>query len=315
MRKRIVAGTAILAVISGGVILHFIISARQEARSDATFQDEPEAHALYDKMIEAMRHAQSLSYRSEYRLEAKGTGPEPCTYTVWMKKPNYFRVESTAANGEERGTLVGDGDFLWIYWAKKRPFFSHEDSNDYERTCTNVYMTEATPPGKHSIGHKTGLLGGGLGMTIIDPSTFHGYTDSLQPYIDGVRSLGTETVGEAECDVIEVSFMKGQRSWYLWLSKKDRLARKLKQVVHVSYDIIFHELWSNVTVDGEIPTEKFVWSPPEGWQQWRMPDPEEMLLKAGQQAPDFNLRLANGRPTKLSDYRGKIVWFYIWRAG
>ena len=109
--------------------------------------------------------------------------------------------------------------------------------------------------------------------------------------------------------------MKGQRSWYLWVSRRDHLPRKLKQIVRVSYDIITHERWSNVTVNPEIPLEKFCWEPPEGWTQWRLPAPEERLLKPGAKAPDFDLLSADGQRIKLSDYYGKVVWFYIWRAG
>ena len=32
--------------------------------------------------------------------------------------------------------------------------------------------------------------------------------------------------------------MKHQRSWYLWLSKRDHLPRKLKEIVRVSYDLV-----------------------------------------------------------------------------
>ena len=56
-------------------------------------------------------------------------------------------------------------------------------------------------------------------MPILDPSTFHGYTDCLQQYLDGVKSLGAEKVGTEDCDKIELSIMKHQRSWFLWLSK------------------------------------------------------------------------------------------------
>jgi hypothetical protein len=152
-------------------------------------------------------------------------------------------------------------------------------------------------------------------MPVLDPSTFHGYTDSLQAYLDGVKSLGTEKVGDEDCDKIEVSIMKHQRSWYLWLSKRDHLPRKLKQVVRVSYDIVMHEEWSSVTLNAEIPDTMFVWKPPEGWKEWRLPRPEERLLKPGAQAPDFDLTSADGKRIKLSDYRGRAVWFYIWRAG
>ena len=274
----------------------------QTASVKDTFKDEPEAHALYEKMIETMRNAESLSYKSDCGN---------CTYTIWMKKPNYFRVETVNRQGVECGTLVGDSDHLWIYW----PEGNSPASDGGVQTQTNVYMKKATPLARHSIGHEVGWLRAGMGMTIIDPSTFHGYTDSLQPYLDGVRGWDAESIEGQDCDVIEVSFMKRQRIWYIWLSKQDHLPRKIKQVVRVSRPIIGYEHWSDVTVNAEIPDKKFVWSPPEGWQQWTPPDPAEKLLKPGAEAPDFELLLADETKVKLSDYRGQIVWFYIWRAG
>ena len=326
MKKKVIVWTMI--VVFGAVLVCFAVyffgpAQQQEPSgvpfkdepSDVAFEDEPAARALYEKMIETMRNAETLSYKSEYMWETKGEEIGRCTYTIWMKKPNYFLVETINSRGKECGTLVGDGDYLWIYWHGDRPFFSIEDRESYEKTRSNVYMKEATPLGKHSIGHKTGPLGAGMAMPIIDPSTFHGYTDSLQPYIDWIRGIGKEKLGDEECDVIEVSFMKHQRSWYLWLSRQNHLPWKLKQVVRVANDIIMHEQWSQVTINAEIPMEKFAWTPPEGWQQWRMPSSEERLLKPGQEAPDFELFLADGGKIKLSDYRGKVVWFYIWRAG
>ena len=325
MRNKVVLWSmVVVVVVLGCLAIYFFGPEQQQELSEVTFEDEPPgvtfkdeptARALYEKMIETMRNAESLFYKSNYRWESKGREIGRCTYTIWMKKPNYFRVETINSEGVERGNLIGDGDYLWIYWPGNRPFFSSEDRDSYEKSRSEVYMKEATPLGKHSIGHKTGLLGAGMSMPIIDPSTFHGYTDSLQPYIDWIRGMGTEKVEDEECDVIEVSIMKHQRSWYLWLSRQDHLPRKLKQVVRVAYDIIMHEQWSQVTINAEIPTEKFAWAPPEGWQQWRMPGPEERLLKPGQDAPDFELVSADGGKIKLSDYRGKVVWFYLWRAG
>lgn len=326
MRKKIAIGFTIFAI---DVIIIFVASylfallekhqtikiSSKVATPELTSKNDSDARTLYKKMISTMQKAQCFSYKSDYKWETKGQELEHCTYTIWMKKPNYFLVETIDSRGAKGGTLIGDGKNLWIYWPGVRPFFSSEEKESYEKTQTNVYMTEATPIGKHSIGHKTDFLGAGMSMPIIDPSIFHGYTDSLQPYIDGVKSIGTEKVGDEECNVIEVSIMKGQRIWQLWLSKQDHLPRKLKQVVHVSYDIIMHEQWSDVTIDTEIPTDKFAWTPPQGWQQWRLPSPEERLLKSGQNAPDFELLSADGSKIKLSDYRDKVVWFYIWRAG
>jgi outer membrane lipoprotein-sorting protein len=275
------------------------------------FKDEPKARALFEKMIETMRQAESLSYTGKCSSKDWVDG----TYTIWMKKPNYFLVETIDGQGEKGGTLVGDGNDLWIYWPGDCPLLdSSRNRYGYEKTQSKVYIRESTPVGRHSIGHKMGPLRAGVG-TIIDPSTFHGYTDSLQPYLDGVRSRGTEKVDGQNCDVIEVSFMKRQRIWFLWLSREDHLPRRLKQVVRGAGVLVSLEHWSEVTINAEIPDEKFAWLPPAGWQQWQEPIAEEKLLKPGAMAPDFELKLAKGGKVKLSDYQGKIVWLYIWRAG
>jgi hypothetical protein len=122
-------------------------------------------------------------------------------------------------------------------------------------------------------------------------------------------------VGSEDCDKIEVSIMKGQRSWYLWLSKRDHLPRKLRQIVRVSHEIVIEEQWSSVTLNAEMAATMFAWKPPAGWKQWKLPEPKERLLKPGVQAPDFDLASADGKRIKLSDYRGQIVWLYVWRAG
>jgi outer membrane lipoprotein-sorting protein len=285
------------------------------AVGSSVFKDEPQARALYDKMVEAFRQSQTLSYKSDYRWEARGRELGHCTYTIWLKKPNYFRVEAASLDGARGGTIVGDGETLWLFWLGDRPFFSTEDKEAYDKTRSKVYMKEPAPPGHHSIGHRVGRLGAGMSMTILDPSMFHGYTDSLQPYLDGVMGMGEEQVGDEQCDVVEVSLMKHQRSWYLWLSRKDHLPRKLKEVVRVAHEIVTHEVWSDIVIGSDIAAEKFVWSPPEGWQPWQMPKLEDRLLKPGTPAPDFELTAVDGSKIKLSDFRDKIVWFCIWRAG
>jgi len=233
-------------------------------------------------------------------------------YRIWLKKPNRFRVETLNRDGSLQGTLVGDGEHLWLFWSGDRPRLQFEEDETYEKTRKNVYITKKTPLARHSIGHEVAWIGGG---TIVDPSTFHGYTDSLHPYLDGAKKMGTEDVAGEACDVIEVSFMKHQRSWYLWLSQKDHLPRKMKEVVRVSEDLVILESWFDLVIDGEIPDDKFVWTPPEGWRPWERPDPAEQLLKPGTPAPDFELTAVDGSKIKLSDHRDKIVWLYMWRAG
>jgi len=75
------------------------------------------------------------------------------------------------------------------------------------------------------------------------------------------------------------------------------------------------EEWSSVTLNADIPNTMFAWKPPDGWTEWKQPPIEAGLLKPGTEAPDFDLASADGKRIKLSDYRGRVVWFYVWRAG
>jgi len=310
----------VVALVCSGWALTPLSSAQENQSSTNPFKDEPEAHVLYDRMVQSLRDANSLSFASDYRWEARGREIGHATYRAWLKKPNHFRLEASRFGKDgPSGILVGDGENAWIYWPAGKPRYGWEDSGEYgqwyEKYRLKSYMTKPARQGRHSIGHMTGKLGAGMSMTILDLSTFHGYTDSLQTYIDGARSLDSEMIGQEKCDVIEVSIMNHQRSWYLWLSKKDHLPRKLKQVVRVSYDIVTHEIWSDITINAEIPDKRFVWSPPAGWEEWKQPPIEAGLLKPGTPAPDFKLASMDGKDIQLSDYRGNFVWMYKWRAG
>jgi len=307
-------------LLTAGCLLWCSGWSQEKTPADKPFQDEPAAHALYTQMVKTMRQATALSWVSDYRWEARGQTLGHATYKIWLQKPNYARLEATrAGETEPAGILVGDGDYFWTYWPKEKLRYGWERTGkyaeEYEKYRRTFYMKERTPLGHHSISHQVGQLGAGMCMTIIDPSTFHGYTDSLQPYLDGVRGLGTEQVGNDACDVVEVSLMKHQRSWYLWLAKQDHLPRKLKEIVRVSAPITVEESWSAVTLNAELPHDRFVWSAPPGWKQWRMPDIEEGLLKPGTKAPDFDLASVDGSRLKLSNFRGQVVWLNKWRCG
>jgi outer membrane lipoprotein-sorting protein len=289
---------------------------QQQVSRPPVFPDEPAAHALYNEMMAAMRNATSLVYQSDYTMTGARGYASHAAYTVWLKKPNYFRLEAASSvDKSNSGVIVGDGDFLWLYWPNGRPPIYPYDADSTQHRFPDVYMKEPAPPGMHSIGHKTMLLGVGMATPVLDPSTFHGYIDLLQPHLDAVRAVGVENVGDEQCEVIGASIMNGQRSWTLWLSRRDHPPRKLKEVIRVSHDLVTSEVWSDVIVNGEIPNEKFHWQPPAGWTQWREPDLDDLLLKPGTPAPDFTLKTIDGAAVKLSDLRGKVVWIWIWSSG
>lgn len=303
----------------GIVLCSFRAWPQQTNTVERAFQDDLAAHQLYREMIQAMRKPTTLSWTGETRWENERQRLPTASYRIWLKKPNYARVEMTRTGQKDpSGILVGDGDYFWIYWPQGKFRYGWEKSGkyaeEYEKYQRKFFMKIRTPVGRHSIWHE---VFGNLGlMMVLDASTFHGYTDSLQAYIDGVRSLGTNTVGGELCDGIEVSIMKHQRSWELWLARKDRLPRKLTQVIRaMDKELVWEESWSNVAEDAEISNDRFAWSPPKDWKEWKMPDIEESLLKPGTTAPDFELAALNGGKLKLSNFRGQVVWLNKWRCG
>jgi peroxiredoxin/outer membrane lipoprotein-sorting protein len=294
-----------------------LLSCAREERAPrpvAEFKDDPEAHALYDRMLRTIRSAPSLYYESAYRWEYEGF-KFGVDYRIWMKKPNYTRIESRSIGGDREGVLVGDGDYFWIYWPTGRPAFPGTDSPEYERTRLTSYMKKYAPEGGHSIAHDIALLDGDIHLTILEPSIFHGYDDPMQPFLVAVRSLGREKVGEEECSVVEAIFMDGQRLKQFWISERDNLPRRMKQVVAGENAVVTEESLSVIAVGTDMPPDLFAWQPPEGWVEFRRLQLEDGLLKAGTQAPEFDLELADGGRFRLSDHRGSLVWLVFWKSG
>jgi peroxiredoxin len=299
-----VAGLSLLAIVPRAIRM-------SHANMGAVFPDEPRAHALLDKMLNVLQTAQTLSYESDLKWNHGR-----CGYRVWLKKPDSVRVEALGKKGEIRGTLVGDSDVLWIHWPGKRPHFAVEDADYYGKTCYRAYLQQPKPPTGHYVkAEMPKLVSLELGPPVIDPSIFLGRGESLLGYLDGVRNLGRAQIDGENCVGIEVSFMRHQRSWYLWIAERDSLPRKLKEHVRADKDVITSERWSNIIINSEIVQERFVWVPPADWTQLHFRSSEESLLRPGREAPDFELRSATGAGIRLSDYRGQVVWLTFWRVG
>ncbi|MBD3180290.1 MAG: redoxin domain-containing protein [Candidatus Latescibacteria bacterium] len=277
---------------------------------------DPEAARIYREMRETIRDAQTIYYESEYLWTSDTLELAHTNYELSMKKPNFARVEARGIENSSEGVLIGDGEHFWIYWPTGRPRFPGTDSATYERTRNISYMKKPAPAGAHSIAHDVGLFGTNvISMTVLEPSIFHGYSDPMQPYLNGVEYVERDTVGGIECDVIEAVFMDHQRVKTFWVSREDHLPRRMLETVYANPISETREEWSNVQLNHPLPDDLFSWEPPEGWVEYRQPRLEDGLLPIGEIAPDFELSLADSGRFKLSDHRGEVVWIIFWKSG
>ncbi len=105
----------IKAGLAVGVCFCFLGACSKQTNTvETAFQDDPAAHQLYREMMDAMRKATTLSWTGDYRMEMLGRSHVVAVYRIWLKKPNYARVEMTlVGHTKPRGILVGDGDYFW----------------------------------------------------------------------------------------------------------------------------------------------------------------------------------------------------------
>lgn len=302
---------AAIGLMAEGWALYIVSRSPEHWRPEMIVKDEPDARVLYETMIKILKEVESLYYTSH----CSGPDDLSSTYQVRLKKPNTFRVEVVNNPSPKVTTLIGDGEHLWIYWQGSRPFLRVDDKESHAKSRSDVYVKKAITPDQDSVARRIDLLGTIWHGLILDPSTFHGYVDPLESHIDGVRSRGPYHYRGEECEILEVSYMKAQRTRYFWISKEDCLPRQIKQIDRLAENHVRVEEWSKITKNAVIPKHKVTWSPPDGWRQWDMPDPEDVLLQSGQKAPDFDLPSADGGRIKLSDYRGKTVWLCMWECG
>jgi len=303
--------TAVAGLVLEAWALYVVGASPRRWRPALIVKDEIAAHGLYDTMIRTLHDARSLSYTSV----CSNPDDRTSTYRIRLKKPGSFHLEQTNDGSTKSTTLLDDGSRLWVHWAGDRPTLLIDTEKSQANARSDVYIEKASLAAGGSIRHEVAMFGTALVRLIFDPSAFNGSPGPLTPYLDGIRSKGTNRVRGEVCDVIEVSFMRARRTWYIWLSRQDHLPRRFKQVDRGTDTRVTVEEWSNVTMDAEIPPKMFAWSPPAGWRQWHPPGLEDSLLPSGQEAPDFELRSARRGKLKLSDYRGRVVWLYAWDTG
>ncbi|MDY6954805.1 MAG: hypothetical protein SWE60_25160, partial [Thermodesulfobacteriota bacterium] len=220
-----------MAALLMSLFLLFFGIQQQEPPSPGNLSGDPNAILLHELMMATLHEAKSLSFESTHCLYSVKDGDKQhsstSNYKAWLMKPNYARLEVYRRGQDLYGVLVGDGDFFWLYWPNGTAFFTSAYTGVQGETEHNVYMKKPTPVGMHSLAHEICYLGAS-GMSVLELSSFHRYVDSLNPYLEEIKSEGEEEIAGTACDVIRLRFMKGQRERLLWLSRQDHLPRKLR---------------------------------------------------------------------------------------
>ena len=274
-------------------------------------QDEPKARALYEKMVDTIKQAESLSYRSM----CWGTDGRFSMYQVQLKRPGLFRIILTNGMSDKETIVTNDGERFRVHWSGTRPYLETDDFDSYEETRSDVYIEWDVSDGPILVRGTLAELGVGWYEMILEGGLLFGLADPLEPYIDGICCRGTNEMGGELCDVIEISYMQAQRSRHVWLSRQDHLPRRIKDIVRLTEPHVTAEEWFNVAVDSKISDSQFAWTPPTGWRSFTPRLPDEFLLAPGQDAPDFEMLSLDGEAIRLSRCRGKIVWLYFWKLG
>jgi hypothetical protein len=78
---------------------------------DTTFRDDPNAHKIYDKMIETIQNANTMYYESDLEQSIDGANIGKGHYKIWLKKPNYVRIEAYRYE-KAKGVLIGEGGII-----------------------------------------------------------------------------------------------------------------------------------------------------------------------------------------------------------
>lgn len=312
--RAVLRALAMLAVVAAHLAPPVAGGAAPRRRpAEPAVKGDVSALAAYRDMHRAFREARSLTFESEYVWESEGREIGRSTYRMWLKKPNYARLESRSVDGARSGVLILDGRQMWIYWPDGRPYIHASDSAANARNDRNSYLRKDAERRTHSIARETSVLGTGMSMTILDPSIFLGASDLMDAQLESVRNAGSEAVAGEDCSVVEAVYANGQRTRVFWISKRDHLPRRLEETVRVKREIVVRERWRDVVVNGRVAKDVFSWKPPADWTEYRMDTIEDGLLAPGVPAPDFDLLLADGSRFRLSDRRGSIVWISFWR--
>ncbi len=130
-----------------------------------------------------------------------------------------------------------------------------------------------------------------------------------------LQHVGSEKVGDAECDVVHAVFTRGGDEVRWYLGKADRLPRRVERIIQtpLGRSTITTTLTS-VDPKPSVDEGQFRLEKPAGFEEpvFAQPNAGGELLPVGADAPDWTLKDWNGNDVSLKSLRGKVVLLDFW---
>lgn len=314
--KRLFIAASVLAAVSGGWFLAGN-GAPKEPRpplspeQEKAIDDALDAYIGYLTSFDTVR----LEYASawtETTPDGKELMREGNLGVLTLKKPDLMREESFGSDGRLRNVNV--------YGPSGR-------NVDHSFRSGETFVQERSK----------GPLNGREAEKDSLPFMYYPYLYALSPDLAKRRaslkrlavSVDTEDLSGVPCRVIAFKGLGTRRSGSserarLWIGpdgapvrclyEDDRQDDVENRLNRVASDTRFTSVKGGV----EAPDTLFTFTPPKGGKvltEEDMMDPARLLLPKGGAAPDITCVDLEGRPVRLSDFRGKLVLLNFWDAG
>ncbi|MCK4343500.1 MAG: redoxin domain-containing protein [Phycisphaerae bacterium] len=267
-----------------------------------TFAEPPDARQILEQASVAIRAVQTVRY------EAKGE----VTGVLAAHLPGVSgRVTISAIPGAELPKLRVDA---WINPLGPRKATKLQLAHDGK----HVTLADLN----QKIFTRQEMPGGARLMTSAIPVIMREFT--LDPPFEQesksvtLEHLGTEKIGDIECDVIHAVYAEdgGEVRWHF--AKSDHLPRRVQRTIAsmVGESSLITSI-SKLDIDPEVSDNVFRVEKPAGFREvaqrpGQPGQPARFFLAVGSEAPDWTLKNTEGREISFKSLRGKIVLLDFW---